>query len=81
MDINEIIAMLQSDDYKERFKGEYYLIKMKLEKLRQLLLKYENGTLDFTPSCSLALLKNQASVMKQYITILERRAEIEKVKL
>ena len=39
------------------------------------------GTLDFTPNCSLELLKRQASCMGQYLFTLEMRAEIEGIDL
>lgn len=46
-----------------------------------MLVKYEAGTLDFKPNCSLELLKKQKSLMGQYLNILEIRAEIEKISL
>ena len=46
-----------------------------------MLVKYEAGTLDFEPKCSLELLKNQASYMGNYLKALEVRAEIEKIDL
>ena len=44
-------------------------------------MKYEAGTLDFTPDCSLELLKEQASAMGKYLYVLEVRAQIEKIEL
>ena len=43
--------------------------------------KYEAGTLNFTPSSSLELLKKQKSFMGSYINSLEIRAEIEGINL
>jgi hypothetical protein len=45
------------------------------------LLSMKLGTLDFEPTCSLELLKEQASYMGRYLYTLEVRAEIEGVKL
>ena len=44
-----------------------------------MLVKYDAGTLDFTPSCPIELLKHQAKMMGQYLYDLEVRAEIEKI--
>lgn len=72
---------MKSTDYKERFKAECYQTKIRYDKLHKMIVKYEAGTLNFEPSCSLQLLKKQASFMGQYLYILEIRAEIEKVNL
>jgi hypothetical protein len=45
------------------------------------LVKYDAGTLGFTPTCSIELLREQASVMGKYLYILETRAEIENIEL
>lgn len=68
-------------DYKERFKKEYRELKQRYNKLHKMLIKYEANTLDFEPTCSLELLKEQASYMGNYLRILEIRAEIEKIQL
>ena len=68
-------------DYKIRFINEYKELKEKYDKLHKLLIKYEAGTLNFKPTCSLELLKEQASYMGNYLRILEIRAEIEKIEL
>lgn len=68
-------------DYKERMKKEYWQLKDRYNKLHQMLVKYEAGTLDFTPTCSLELLKEQKAAMGNYLRCLEIRAEIEGVKL
>ena len=72
---------MDSEDYKDRFKAEYYQTKIRYDKLHKMVIKYEAGTLDFTPSCSLELLKNQLSYMGNYRRILEIRAEVEGIKL
>ena len=79
--LNETVEMMQSADYKERFKAEYYQTKIRYEKLHKMCIKCEAGTLNFTPSCSLALLKEQKSAMGHYLHCLEVRAEIERIEL
>ena len=68
-------------DYKVRMKNEYRQLKDRYNKLHQMCIKYEAGTLDFTPTCSLDLLKEQKAAMGNYLRCLEIRAEIECVKL
>ena len=46
-----------------------------------MTVKYEAGTLNFTPSCPLELLKEQKKYMGNYIRTLKIRAEIEKIDL
>lgn len=71
----------QETTQQDRFKKEYAELKEKYTKLHKMLVKYEAGTLDFKPNCSLELLKKQKSLMGQYLNILEIRAEIEKISL
>lgn len=68
-------------DYKERMKKEYWQLKDRYTKLHNMCIKHEAGTLDFTPPCSLELLKEQKGAMGNYLRCLEVRAEIEGVKL
>lgn len=68
-------------DYKERMKKEYWQLKDRYDKLHRMCVRYEAGTLDFTPTCSLELLKEQKAAMGRYLNCLEIRAEIEDVKL
>lgn len=75
------VELMGSNDYKERFKAEYYQTKIRYEKLHAMIIKYEAGTLDFTPDCSLELLKSQTYAMRNYLYCLEIRAEVEKIEL
>lgn len=68
-------------DWKERFVQEYKELKERYNKLHRMVIKYEAGTLDFTPNCSLELLKEQKKYMGEYLRILEIRAEIEGIYL
>jgi hypothetical protein len=81
MELKNTIEMMNSSDYKERFKAEYYQTKIRYEKLHKMCIRYEAGTLNFTPTCSLELLKEQKSHMGRYLHCLEVRAEIEGIKL
>ena len=81
MELKDTIEMMNSDDFKERFKAEYYQTKIRYDKLHTMTVKYEAGTLSFTPACPLGLLKEQKSLMGQYLNKLEIRAEIEGIEL
>jgi len=81
MELKDTVEMMNSEDYKERFKAEYYQLKNRYEKLATFSLKYRSGKLEFTPDCSYELLDKQLQAMSRYIRCLEERAEIEDVKL
>ena len=81
MELKDTVAMMTSADYKERFKAEYWQTKKRYDGLHKMCIKYEAGTLDFTPNCSLELLKEQKMYMGNYLRCLELRAEIERVDL
>lgn len=81
MELKDTIDMMNSDDFKERFRAEYYQTKIRYEKLHQMLVKYEAGTLPFKPKCSSDLLAKQAGQMGWYLHCLEIRAEVEGIEL
>lgn len=68
-------------DYKERMRNEYIELKDKYDKLHRMLIKYDAGKLDFTPTCPIELLREQAATMRKYLYILETRALIDGVEL
>ncbi len=81
MELKDTIACMNSADYKERFKAEYQQAKIRYDKLDARTVKYEAGTLSFTPTCPLELLKEQKKHMGNYIRCLKIRAEIEGIEL
>lgn len=81
MTLKETIPLMTSNDYKERFKAEYFQLKIRDDKLSEMLNKYNEGTLDFTPNCSYEMFFEQLVYMKHYLAMLERRAEIEGINL
>lgn len=68
-------------DYKGRMKAEYKELKDRYDNLHKMLVKYDAKRLEFTPTCPIELLKEQAAVMGRYLYILEVRAVIEGVDL
>lgn len=81
MELKDTVVMMNSADYKERFKAEYWQTKIRYEKLHRVCIRYEAGTLDFKPTCSLELLTEQKAAMGHYLHCLEVRAEIEGIDL
>ena len=79
--LKDTVELMNSSDYKDRFRAEYYQTKIRYEKLHKTVVKYEAGTLNFTPSCSIELLKAQKRAMGEYLYNLEVRAEFEKINL
>ena len=81
MELIDTCKLMVSDDYKDRFKAEYYQTKIRYDKLHKMLVKYDAGILEFKPSCPIEILRNQCSHMGTYLYDLEVRAEIEKIEL
>lgn len=81
MKLNETATMMSSEDYKERFRAEYIQLKLRMIGLGEMLRKYKNDELTFTPSCSYDLLNGQFKSMDMYASYLEERAVIENIDL
>lgn len=79
--LRDTVALMESSDYKDRFKGEYWQTKIRYDKLHKMVVKYEAGTLDFTPTTPLDILKKQLSYMGMYLYTLEIRAQLEGIEL
>ena len=47
----DTVEMMQSAEYKERFKAEYYQVLIRYQSLVGIIEAWDNGTLDFTPTC------------------------------
>jgi hypothetical protein len=81
MELKDTIELMQSEDYKDRFKAEYYQVKIRYEKLKAMLIQWDKGELEFTPTCSRAQYEIQKKAMLDYISTLETRAAIENIEL
>lgn len=79
MELKDTIEMMLSDDYKERFKAEYYQLKIRHDKLQKMVENWYK--LKFTPTCPFSTYVCQLSAMEDYMVILESRAEQEGIKL
>lgn len=81
MELKDTVALMESDDYKERFRGEYYQTKIRKEKLDAMLKKWDEGQLEFNPTCPREMYDDQIAGMSAYLNVLEKRAVIENVEL
>lgn len=79
--LRDTVGLMESSDYKDRFKGEYWQTKIRYNKLHNMVVKYEANTLDFTPTTPLDVLKKQLSYMGMYLYTLEIRAQLEGIEL
>ena len=81
MNLIDTIPMMESADYKERFKAEVYQLDIRIGKLANMLSNWANGSLAFQPTCSYNLLEAQLNAMKVYRHFLAERASIEGIEL
>lgn len=81
MRLNETVELMNSEDYKERFKGEYFQLIVRLNGLKAMIEKWDNGALTFTPSCPRSIYDIQLKAMGEYLMVLEKRAYIEGISL
>lgn len=86
MELKDTIELMQSNDYKERFKAEYYQTLIRYEKLKsfndkiELNEKYDIGECPIH-TCPSSLLREQQRQMGMYLHILEQRAYVENIEL
>lgn len=85
MELKETVEMMNSADYKERFKAEYYQTKIRYEKLKNFCNRIEvaqmTGAEEPKHDCPLELLREQQKYMGMYLSVLEKRAIIEDITL
>ena len=86
MELKQTAKMMNSNDYRERFKAEYLQTKIRYEKLKKFNTKIEASKLIGAPEsikhdCPLVLLRQQQKFMGEYLHVLELRAEIEGIEL
>lgn len=81
MELKDTTRFMSSNDYKERFKAEYWQLKIRYEKLNEMLVKYSAKKLEFEPKCPIDILRRQKNAMAKYLFQLEVRAKIEEIDL
>ena len=81
VELKETVELMNSSDYKDIFKAEYYQLKIRYDKLHSMCEKWDKDELDFTPTCSRFTYARQLNAMAFYLKILEERAVVEKIEL
>ena len=81
IELKDTVAMMGSDDYKERFVAEYVQLKIRYKRLYAVLEKYAADKLDFKPTCPIEILYEQLDHMEAYLSVLETRAKYEGIEL
>ena len=80
-ELRDTVDLMDSTDYKDRFKAEYAQVAIRYQKLNAMLDKWDTGKLEFTPTCPRGVYNLQIRAMADYIAVLEARAAIEEVEL
>ena len=81
VELRDTVALMESTDYKDRFKAEYYQLVIRFNKLQAMLEKWDKCKLGFIPTCPKAAYNFQIKAMGEYIASLEVRAKIEGIEL
>lgn len=81
MELRDTVEMMNSGDYKERFKAEYQQNVIRYQKLVAMLEKWDKEELKFEPVCPRSTYNMQIKAMTDYIAVLEARAVIEGISL
>lgn len=81
MELKDTIEMMNSADYKERFRAEYYQLKIRYDKLNAMVEKWDKGELNFKPTCPRGVYSIQLITMYNYLNVLKERAQLEGVEL
>lgn len=81
MTLRDTVELMESTDYKERFVAEYQQLVIRYRGLRNILDKWDQGELEFTPTCPRSTYNMQIKAMTDYIAVLEARAVMEGITL
>lgn len=81
MELKDTIQQMLSGDYRDRFKAEYYQVKIRYDKLVDMLDRWDKGQLLFSPTCPRELLWRQVTVMEDYMDLLIERSIAEDIDL
>lgn len=77
----DTVELMNSADYRERFKAKYLQVVIRYKGLRNMLDKWDRGELEFKPTCPRSTYNMQIKAMVDYIAILEARAVMEGITL
>lgn len=78
-DLGHYSKYVDSSDYKERFIAEYHQLRIRVNKLKGMLDKWDKGELTFAPKTPKTIFVSQYNHMVEYLEILKVRAGIENI--
>lgn len=78
-ELSETVELMQSADYKDRFKAEYYQLEIRIIKLEDFIRRAVSGEEKHT--CRIGMLQEQLRFMRAYRGILISRAHMEHITL
>lgn len=78
--MEDTIVMMRGD-WQDRFRAEYWQVKIRADRLGNMLEGWFVNALEFKLNCPYDLLDRQLHIMMEYIWLLEKRAKIEGIDL
>ena len=81
MELKDTVKLMNSENYQDGFKAEYLQVKIRYDKLKSMVDKWDKGELNFEPTCPRIIYDNQLQIMEDYINILKMRARLEDINL
>lgn len=81
MELKDTVKLMNSENYQDRFKAEYLQVKIRYDKLKSMVDKWDKGELNFEPTCPRIAYDIQLQIMEDYINILKMRARLEDINL
>lgn len=79
--LEDTVKLMTSYDYRNRFRAEYHQLRIRLKKLESMLKRWDEGNLDFKPTCERNLYDIQINAMQTYLDVLKMRAHDECIEL
>ena len=80
-DLSSTIPLMCSTNYKDRFLAEYQQLKIRYQKLKTMVEKWDAGELEYLPTCPRSMYDTQLQTMELYLEILKDRAGLEEIEL
>ena len=74
MELKDTVQLMQSDDYKDRFRAEYQQLAIRYKKLKKMVDNWDN--LNSIPICPKSTYNMQLRAMSDYITVLAVRIQL-----
>lgn len=77
----DTIDLMKSSDYRDRFKAEYYQLEYRLVRLKDMIRRWDENGLSFTPTVNREVYTRQIAAMDSYLKVLKERASYENINL